>query len=135
MNKFIKTILILIGSVSILLGIIGIFLPLLPTTPFLLLGAACYFRGSRKLYHRLLASKWLGRYIADYRSGKGIPLPVKLTSIALLWLTIGWSVAFAVHNIYLDMLLLVIAVCVTWHLSVMKTLIVKGSAFNSEQDS
>ena len=68
-----KTVCIILGTVSLALGIIGIFLPLLPTTPFLLLTAALYFRGSPRLYQWLLNHKCLGPYIRSFRENKAIP--------------------------------------------------------------
>ena len=80
-----KTVCIILGTVSLALGIIGIFLPLLPTTPFLLLTAALYFRGSPRLYQWLLNHKCLGPYIRNFRENRAIPLRAKVVSIALMW--------------------------------------------------
>ena len=68
------------GTFFVGLGIIGIFLPLLPTTPFLLLAAACYARSSKRFYNWLLNNKWFGNYIKNYRERKGIPLQIKIIS-------------------------------------------------------
>lgn len=72
-----KIIYIFVGSISLVLGIIGLFVPLLPTTPFLLLTAAAYFRGSPELYDRLLNHKYLGSYIRNFREHRAIPLRAK----------------------------------------------------------
>lgn len=80
-----KTVCIILGTVSLALGIIGIFLPLLPTTPFLLLTAALYFRGSPRLYQWLLNHKCLGPYIRSFRENKAIPLRAKIISLLLMW--------------------------------------------------
>ena len=69
-----KTLYIVIGTISLALGILGIFLPLLPTTPFLLLTAALYFKGSSRLYNWLLNHRYFGPYIRNYRENKVIPL-------------------------------------------------------------
>ena len=98
------------------LGVLGIVLPLLPTTPFLLLGAACYARSSEKLYDWLLGNRWFGRYIRNYREGKGIPLRRAAAAIALLWLTIGYAAFVAVSQWWIRLLLLAIAGGVTVHL-------------------
>lgn len=79
-----KTVCIILGTVSLALGIIGIFLPLLPTTPFLLLTAALYFRGSPRLYQWLLNHKCLGPYIRNFRENKAIPLRAKIISLLLM---------------------------------------------------
>ena len=72
----------------------GIFIPLLPTTPFLLAAAACYARGSPRLYRWLLNNKIFGVYIKDWREGRGIPLKSKVVAIILLYLSVGYSVIF-----------------------------------------
>jgi len=86
-----KGILVISGTFFLILGIIGIFIPLLPTTPFLLLTATCYIRGFEKFYNRLIKNRWLGEYIKNYQEGEGIPLTVKLISIIFLWITIIFS--------------------------------------------
>lgn len=116
-----KTALIIIGSISLSLGFLGVFLPLLPTTPFLLLAAACYSRSSEKFYEKLVSSKVLGRYIRYYREGKGITLNAKALSIALLWFTIGYTTLFAVSHIVVRILLVSIAAGVTIHILHIKT--------------
>jgi len=120
-NKVIKAILIIVGTLSLGLGILGMVLPVLPTTPFLLLSAAAYARGSKRFYHWLLGNKWFGHYIKDYREGNGIPRKAKITAIALMWTTILSSVIFFIDNPYVKGLLIVIAIAVTWHLLVIKT--------------
>ncbi|MCX7708521.1 MAG: YbaN family protein [Clostridia bacterium] len=122
MRPFVSILLIIAGSIFVILGIVGIFLPLLPTTPFLLLAAACYFRGSEKLYSKLIHHPRLGTYIRNYREGKGIPLKTKVISIALLWSSIGYSVMFVVQNIAVRILLLVVATGVTVHIATLATL-------------
>lgn len=98
MKQLIKTLLILVGSVSLVLGVLGIFLPLLPTTPFLLLSAACYIRSSEKLYQWLITHKVLGPYIQSFRSGNGIPIRAKIMAIAMVWLSFGFSAIFVVET-------------------------------------
>ena len=110
------------GSFFLGVGIVGVFLPLLPTTPFLLLAAACYARGSERFYNWLLGNKWFGDYIRNYREGKGIPLRVKMLTISLLWATIGYSTAFVATTLPLRIVLVLIAAGVTTHILLMKTL-------------
>ncbi len=90
----IKIILIFLGTVSLCIGIIGIFIPGLPTTPFLLLTASFYIRSSDKLYYRLITNKFLGSYILKFRSDKGITKRVKLYSILTMWIMILVSCLF-----------------------------------------
>ncbi len=121
-----RRVLIIAGSFFLGLGIIGIFLPLLPTTPFLLLATACYARSSERFYNWLLNNKWLGNYIKSYREGKGVPLKVKVLSISLLWITIGYSVVFVVHIFLVRIILILIAIGVTIHILSIRTLKLKG---------
>jgi len=117
-----KYILIVAGTFFLGLGLIGIFLPLLPTTPFLLLAAACYAKGSQKFYIWILSNKYFGAYIKNYREGKGIPLQIKILSISFLWITILFSAFIIVTNIYVRIILIAIAIGVTLHIITIQTL-------------
>lgn len=119
--KLLKAFLIVIGFLAVGLGILGMFLPVLPTTPFLLLAAACFARSSKRFYHWLLNNKWFGSYIKNYREGKGIPLKIKILSMGFMWVTILTSSIFFLDNIYIRILLIVIAIIVTIHISLIKT--------------
>ena len=110
------------GTIFLGLGIAGIVLPLVPTTPFLLLAAGCYLRGSLRFYNWLLGTRWLGSYIRNYLEGKGISMAAKAFSISLLWITIGCSAAFATELIVVRAVLGVIAAGVTVHILRIKTL-------------
>ncbi len=112
-----KIFLAILGGISLALGILGIFVPLLPTTPFLLLTAALWVRASPKLYGRLIDHPVLGRYIRDFREKRAIPLRVKITSVSLLWATIGYCIfAVADGRLWLQILLAAVAAGVTWHI-------------------
>lgn len=113
---WIRRVLIVAGFLFVGLGILGIFLPVLPTTPFLLLAAACFARSSQKFYNWLLNNRWFGRYIRNYREGKGIPLRVKVMTISLLWVTILIS-AYFVSIIYVRIFLILVAIGVTIHVA------------------
>ena len=113
--------LIAIGSLSLVLGVLGIFLPLLPTTPFLLLSAALFARSSDRFYQWLIYNKLLGRYIRDYREGRGIPLGAKIIAISLVWITIGYAVFYLVAPVWFRILLLLIALTVSIHLLFLPT--------------
>lgn len=117
-----KYFLISIGTIALILGIIGIVLPILPTTPFMLLAAACYVNASPKLYIWLIEHKYLGKYIKNYREYRGIPLRAKIISIIMLWLGIGSSIIFFISLTIIDIFLLIVAVCVTIHLLSLKTI-------------
>ena len=117
-----KGILVSSGTLFLILGIIGIFIPLLPTTPFLLLAAACYIRGSEKFYNWLIKNKWLGEYIKNYHEGKGVPFNVKIMSIIVLWITIILSTIIVASNFLIRIILIIIALGVTIHIMTIKTL-------------
>jgi len=117
-----RYLLIIAGTLFLGFGIIGIIIPILPTTPFLLLAAACYVRGSTRFYTWLMSNRWFGTYIKNYREGKGIPLLFKLITIALLWLTILGSIYFILSIIWIELVLLLIAAGVTIHIIMIKTL-------------
>jgi uncharacterized protein len=115
-GKLRRALLIAAGSLSLGLGVLGILLPLLPTTPFLLLSAACYLRSSERLYNWLMNHRLFGRIISDYLHHRSISLPVKISSLSLLWLTIGYSALFVVSKLWVSILLVLIAVGVTIHI-------------------
>lgn len=121
MRKPLRILLVISGSLSVALGVVGMFLPVLPTTPFLLLAAICYARSSERFYRWLLGNRWCGEYIRNYREGRGIPLKQKVLAILLLWLTIGTTACFAVSRWWVRLILLVIAAGVTIHLGRIKT--------------
>jgi len=112
---------IILGSLCVLLGVIGIIVPILPTTPFLLLAAFLYAKSSKRFLNWLLTNRLFGRYIDNYRSGRGIPLLQKVLTITSLWLTIGVSALFFVQSWWVRGLLLVIALGVSLHLVRVKT--------------
>lgn len=117
-----KTLYIILGSLCLGLGLVGIFLPLLPTTPFLLLAAALYFRSSPRLYEWLLNHPRLGTYIRNFREHKAIPLRAKVVSVALVWLTLLYCAAFVVPQLWLKAGLVLLAAGITWHILSFKTL-------------
>ena len=104
------------GTFFLVLGLIGIALPILPTTPFLLLAAFCYARSSKRFYDWLLNHRWFGEYIRDYQEGRGIPLKAKVMGLSLLWFTIMLSVIFFVPIFYVDVILIIIAMLVSAHI-------------------
>jgi len=104
------------GTLCTGLGIIGIFIPILPTTPFLLLAAACYMRSSERFYQWLINNRIFGAYVRNYIEGRGMPIRIKIFTILLLWLTIGLSITFGVQNIVIRIVLICIAIGVTVHI-------------------
>jgi uncharacterized protein len=121
MKKAKRLLLIAAGTLCVALGVVGMFLPVLPTTPFLLLAAVCYARSSKRFYGWLTTNRWCGEYIRNYREGRGIPRQQKALTILLLWVTIGSTAGFAVSLWWVKLILLGIAVAVTIHLLRIKT--------------
>lgn len=121
MTQIKKLILILFGSIFLLLGSIGILIPILPTTPFLLLSAACFLRSSKSIYRWLMTNGILGKYIYQYRITKAVPLHSKLIALAMLWTGILSSIIIA-PVLWVKLLLLIIALGVTHHISSIKTM-------------
>ncbi|EQM76323.1 YbaN family protein [Stutzerimonas stutzeri] len=90
-NPVVRYLLLGTGWLSVALGVVGIFLPVLPTTPFLLLAAACFVRSSRRFYDWLVMHPRLGPWFRDYLEGNGVPLKGKVYSIIAMWLSIALS--------------------------------------------
>ena len=84
----VKAIVLAVGWISVALGFLGIFLPVLPTTPFLLLAAACFIRTSPRFYHWLISHPHMGKYVIYYLDGKGIPFKAKVYTLTLMWITL-----------------------------------------------
>ena len=115
-HRITKALLVVAGTICVALGAIGIVLPVLPTTPFLLLAAACYFRSSERLYNWLLSNRFFGEYIKNYREGKGIPLKTKIIAVAVLWIAIVYSAFFVMTILAVQAVLLVVATAVSTHI-------------------
>ncbi|HEY0287891.1 MAG TPA: YbaN family protein [Pseudomonas sp.] len=120
-HRVVRLLLVAVGWLSVVLGVIGIFLPVLPTTPFLLLAAACFVRSSPRFYHWLVTHKHLGPWIREYLDGNAIPLKGKVYAIGLMWLSIGFS-CWLVPLPWARGFMLVSAVCVTIYILRQKTL-------------
>ena len=110
-----KTALIIIGCIALALGVLGLFLPLLPTTPFLLLASACFARGSDRMHRWLLNHGVFGAYLRSFEEGKGIPLRAKIVAISVLWVSMCVSIAI-VNHLALRILLVAIGLGVTIYL-------------------
>ena len=116
-----KGIFVVAGTISLGLGAVGVFLPILPTTPFLLLSAACYYKGSERMHRWLLSNKLFGSYIRNYKEGKGISQMGKIFTLFLLWITICYSALFMVNNYIVQIVLFAIAIAVTIHIMTLLT--------------
>ena len=107
-NRIIKYILATLGLISLSLGVLGIFLPLLPTTPFLLLSAALFMKSSERLYNWLMNHKYLGIHLQNYLLHK--------SALSLLWIAILATIIIIIDKLIIKILLLVIAIAVTIHI-------------------
>lgn len=110
----------IVGTVAVVLGVIGIVLPLLPTTPFLLLALACYMRGSQRMAHWMVSNRLFGRYLLDYQAGHGIPLKTKIWALTIMWASLALS-AYFVPIAWVRPLLLIPGIGVTIYLWRYKT--------------
>jgi len=124
-GKIKNTLWIILGVIAFCLGIIGVFIPFLPTTPFLLLAAGFFLKGSDPLYQRLINHKLFGEYIRNFREYKAIPKKTKIFAVATLWATIFASIFFFTESLVLKGLLFGIGAAVTIHILHFKTLIKK----------
>lgn len=125
-NPVIRIILIAIGWLSVGLGVLGIFLPLLPTTPFLLLAASCFAKSSDRFHDWLLNQPHLGPYIKMYINGQGIPVRAKATILTVMWLTMTASALLFGKYLVVKILMLVIACGVTIYIVRLPTLTLVG---------
>ena len=105
-QKIVRALWLVAGTICVVLGAVGLVLPLLPTTPFLLAAAACYFKSSPRMHKWLLNNKWFGEYIRHYTEGKGLARRTKITALSVLWVTIGFSTFFLLDRLLSPLLVL-----------------------------
>jgi len=116
-----RRLLVATGFICVGIGVVGVVVPLLPTTPFLLLAAYCFLRGSPRWHAWLLGNRVFGRYIHDYLMYRAVPRRTKIGALAVLWACLGVS-AGLVHVWYVALLLAVTGVGVTIHILRLRTL-------------
>lgn len=121
-NPVIRWLVMALGWVSVMLGVLGIFLPVLPTTPFLLLAAACFVRTSPRFYNWLVNHPKLGKFIIYYLAGKGIPLKAKVYAIVLIWLSVLLSAFVLLDSPIVRIILPLVGVAVSLYLLLQPTL-------------
>ncbi|MBN1245385.1 YbaN family protein [Candidatus Bathyarchaeota archaeon] len=122
-RKLIRTLWFIVGTICVVLGAIGIVLPILPTTPFLLAAAACYYKSSERMHRWLLNNKWFGEYIRNYTEGRGLTRKTKITALTVLWVTISFSTVFMLYRILpaqlvlpMQLIMVAVAVAVSIHI-------------------
>jgi len=120
-NPLVRGILFTAGTFFLVIGMIGIVVRLLPTTPFLLLSAACYSKSSKRYHRWLLNNRIFGDYISNYMAGRGISLKFKTVALFALWASILYSAFYVVDMLIIRVLLLIIAVGVSAHLLTIPT--------------
>jgi uncharacterized protein len=116
-----KIVYVILGTISLVLGTLGIFLPLLPTTPFYILTAWLYMRGSEKFYRKVMENKYFGTIVRNFQEDKSISLKTKIVIISTLWATILFSAFFVISIWLIRFLLFAIAIGVTIHILSFKT--------------
>lgn len=122
-KKIKKVLWLVVGFICLGLGSVGIVLPILPTTPFLLAAAACFCKSSTRMYNWLLGNKWFGEYIRNYKEGRGLAMKTKITALTVLWVTIGISTVFFLNRLLppqlvppMQIIMVAIAVGVSIHI-------------------
>jgi uncharacterized membrane protein YbaN (DUF454 family) len=115
-----RTLLFIAGSLSLVVGMIGIIVPVLPTTPFLLLSAICYARSSSRCYRWLVTNRVFGRYLDDYLQGRGVDWKVRSGALLLLWSVITLTAVLFTDRLWVRLLLFLMAVAVTVHVVSLK---------------
>lgn len=117
----VKYLYLISGFLLVIIGVIGIFLPVLPTTIFLILASACFIRSSPQANEWLRNHKILGMYIKNYQDKSGLTIKAKIFNITFLWIIISASAIFFMELWYIRLILFLIAVGVTIHLLKVKT--------------
>ena len=111
-----RIIYIILGSFFLILGAVGIFIPLLPTTPFWLLTCWLYLRSSDKLYNRAMSNRYFGSYVRNFLVDKAIPLRSKIISVSIMWLSAILTSLYLIEYLWVKILLILISAGVTWHI-------------------
>jgi uncharacterized membrane protein YbaN (DUF454 family) len=120
-SKPLRLALLIAGWFFTVLAFIGFVLPLVPTTPFLLAAAACFYRSSDRFYHWIMDNRYFGHYLREYQSGRGIPMRVKVITLAFTWTSTLVSALFIAPWLWLKILLIAISLAVTIHLIRIRT--------------
>jgi hypothetical protein len=122
LRPMVRTALLIGGSISVVLAMITLLLPVIPTTPFFVLAAICYGRSSDRLYSRLMKSRLIGENYHNLRAGRGLPLRVKLSALLIAWSMLGLTAIFIVENPMIKAFLIGLAVFKTVVMMKIKTL-------------
>ncbi|MEG1945435.1 MAG: YbaN family protein [Oscillospiraceae bacterium] len=112
-------ILLICGFLSLLIGSIGLVLPILPTTPFVLVSAACFAGSSPRLHKKLLCNKYFGEFVENYQNKTGVTRAVKVRGLVFLWVTLSVS-ALIFSATHVRLILLAVGICVSIHIFLLK---------------
>lgn len=116
MSKAKRIIYIVLGTCFLIIGAIGIVIPLLPTTPFWLLTCWFYVHSSETLYNRVMHNRYFGSYIRGFVVDKAIPLRSKIISISVMWISTLLTSLWLMGYLWVKILLALISAVVTWHI-------------------
>lgn len=112
MTGFNRFIWIFFGSLSLIIGLIGIVIPILPTTPLVILAGFCFGKSSPKLHHWLLTNPYFGRYLLDYQKGNGVPFRIKWMAVLIVWISVGFTLII-IPLVLVKILMILVAIFVT----------------------
>ncbi len=112
----------IIGTLFLIIGVSALVIPVLPTTPFLLLAAACYLKGSSRMYRMLMTNRLFGKQLKDYAEGRGVSRNTKILSLSFLWLCLAVSALFFVPYLVVGIILMIIGVAVSVHILSLRTI-------------
>ena len=121
-GKMMRGVYIVVGTIALVIGAIGLFLPVIPTTPLVILAAACYYRGSDRLHNWILSSRWFGETVKNYQEGRGLTRDTKVRAISMMWAMILISAWFFVSNLFVRVAIICVAIGVTVYLIKLPTL-------------
>ena len=121
-GRALRWLLLALGGLAVAVGVVGIFIPLLPSFEFFLLAAVCFGRSSPAAYRWLTTNRVFGKRFSDYKDQRGATVATKLVTLSMLWAGMGASVALLQPPFWLDALLAAIAIGVTWHVLTLKTI-------------
>lgn len=121
-SKVKRVIYLVIGTLALVLGAIGLFLPVLPTTPFVILAAACYLRSSKRMHAWILRSELFGETIENYQAGRGLKRDTKIRALGLMWAAISISAFFFVDQLIFRGAMFLVASGVTVYILRLPTL-------------
>ena len=132
-GEFKRHFFIVAGTIAIGIGVIGIFVPLLPTTPFLILAAFCYGRGSKRLYNMLLSNRIVGNYLRNYLESKAMSTKAKILTLSMLWIVIGCTAALLTDSPLVRIVLFAVGSGVTVHIVLLRVSVTSRPVFTSNQ--